>query len=422
VVKHPLISTLLNLEGNPRSILFTEPLWGIPYNLYIPYVSVYMLALGVRDSQIGLITSIGLALQIATSLLGGAITDKLGRKRTTLIFDILSWSVPCLIWAVAQNFYYFLAAAVVNSLWRITMNSWTCLMVEDAPKDKLVNMYAWVYIAGLAAAFFSPIAGVLINQFSLIPTMRGLFVFALVMMTTKFLVLNYFAVETRHGQVRMEETRGKPLRSLVGGYGGVLAQLLRTPHTLASLGIMLVISITATISTTFWAILVTEKLGIPTQNIAIFPFVKSVVMLGFFFLILPRISSLHFKRPMLLGFCGYVIAELLLVSMPEKNYLLLLTSTFLEAASLALVSPLMDSMVILTVDPQERARIQALMYVVVISLTSPFGWIAGRLSEVNRTLPFVLNIFLFATGAMLVLVADQVATRQRRAAAPVQGD
>ena len=82
----------------------------------------------------------------------------------------------------------------------------------------------------------------------------------------------------------------------------------------------------------------------------------------------------------------------------------------------------MDSMVILTVDPQERARIQALMYVVVISLTSPFGWIAGRLSEVNRTLPFVLNIFLFATGAMLVLVADQVATRQRRAASPVQGD
>ena len=50
------------------------------------------------------------------ALLSGVITDKLGRRLTTLIFDILSWSVPALISAIAQNFWYFLIAGVINSV------------------------------------------------------------------------------------------------------------------------------------------------------------------------------------------------------------------------------------------------------------------------------------------------------------------
>ena len=94
MTNHPLIRTLKNLRGNVRGCVYTEPLWGIPFNLYAPYVSIYMLAFGLTDSQIGLITTIGLSFEIVWTLLSGAITDKLGRKRTTLLFDIISWSVP----------------------------------------------------------------------------------------------------------------------------------------------------------------------------------------------------------------------------------------------------------------------------------------------------------------------------------------
>ena len=33
---------MLSLRGNQLACLYTEPLWGIPYNLYVPFVSVYM--------------------------------------------------------------------------------------------------------------------------------------------------------------------------------------------------------------------------------------------------------------------------------------------------------------------------------------------------------------------------------------------
>jgi len=400
-----LIATLKNLKGNPRACVFTEPLWGIPYNLYAPYVSVYMLALGVNDSQIGLITSIGLAFQIAFALISGAITDKFGRKRTTLISDFVSWSIPTLIWAVSQNFTYFLAAAIVNSTWRISSNSWTCMLVEDAEQDQMVNIWALIYVSGLLAAFFSPLAGVLVNAFTLVPTVRGLYVFAFVMMTAKFLVMNHFAHETRQGLIRMDETRGQSLFSLLRGYRQVLGQLLHSPSTLYTMGIMAVASIGMTVSGAFWGILVTQKLNIPSEHLPLFTFSRSVLLLMLYFWLIPRLSRRHFKQPMLVGLAGYIFSLAMLVLMPEKNYVLLVLATLIEAFSAALVSPFMDAMIVKTVDPAERARIMALLYVVVIVLTTPFGWIAGQLSAINRVLPFVLNMVLYALGGVLVWAA-----------------
>jgi hypothetical protein len=42
------------------------------------------------------------------------------------------------------------------------------------------------------------------------------------------------------------------------------------------------------------------------------------------------------------------------------------------------------------------------VYVALIVLISPFGWIAGQLSAVDRALPFALNMILFAIGIAIV--------------------
>jgi hypothetical protein len=50
------------------------------------------------------------------------------------------------------------------------------------------------------------------------------------------------------------------------------------------------------------------------------------------------------------------------------------------------------------------------MAVVVILLTSPFGWIAGQLSEINRLFPFLLNMGFFLLGMGLVWLAWRLQT------------
>ncbi|MBK9209614.1 MAG: MFS transporter [Anaerolineales bacterium] len=411
---HSLITTLKNLTGNPRGCVYPEPLWGIPFNLYAPYASIYMVAIGLTDKQIGLIVSISWGFQVLLALLSGVVTDKLGRRLTTLIFDILSWTIPSLISAVAQNFWYFLAAGIINSVWRITHNSWSCLLVEDAEEDQLVDIYTWIYIANQIVGFVAPLAGILIGIFSLVPTVRGLYFFAAFMFTLKAVVTYQMTQETKQGIIRLHETRHQSVFSVLGEYKGVFQNLLKSPATLYTAGIMLVISISAMISGSFWGIIVTEKLNIPAQNLALFPFVKTAIMLVFFFLINPVLNRLHFKLPMTIGFLGFIISQILLITAPEKGYFILLISVFLEACSFAAVSPLVDRLIALTIDPKERARIQSILYVGVILLTSPFGWIAGTLSTLNKDLPFVINIILFTAGAGLAYLGGKASQGRQK--------
>ena len=405
--KHSLIKTLFSLKGNPKACVYTEPLWGIPFNLYAPYVSVYMLALGLKDTEIGLIVSIGWGFQVLFALVSGVITDKLGRRLTTLIFDIFAWSVPALISALAQNFWYFLIAAVINSVWRVTHNSWTCLLVEDANEDDLVDIYTWIHIANQLVGLVAPLAGVIIGIYSLVPTMRGLYFFAAVMFAVKAIVTYIFTEETEQGKIRLQETRLESAFSVFSGYKEVVRSVMRRPETLYTAGIMLIISIAQIISSSFWSIILTEKLLIPDAHIAYFPFVRSAVILIFFFVVMPRISKLHFKLPMTLGFVSFALSQLLLITAPALNYGFLVLSTFLEACGFSVVAPLVDKMVVLTIEAKERARIQSIMYVAIILISSPFGWIAGRLSEINKDFPFYLNTILFVIGAILAYLAGR---------------
>lgn len=399
---HSLLDTLRNLRGNARGAVFTEPLWGIPFNLFAPYVSLYMLALGLTQSQVGLVISVTLAGQIVFALFSGIITDRLGRKRATFVFDILAWSIPCLLWASAQNLAWFLVGGLINSLRRIPDVSWNCILVEDADPEDLVHIYAWVYLAGQCSAFFVPLAGILIDRFTLVPTVRGLYLLACVMMTAKFVILNAMVTETHQGRVRMAETQGRSALVLLREHLGVARQVLASPHTLYTIVLMVIVSIVTMVQSSFWAILVTQRLHIPAGNIAVYPFARSLIMVFFLFFVVPRLRGIHFGRPLIIAFLGFLVSQALLVSIPPKGYALLLLSTLIEGCSYAVLGTQVDRLSVINVDAQERARIVSIAHVVVIACTTPFGWIAGLLSERNPINPFLMNAVLLALGIFVV--------------------
>jgi len=403
ISRHPLFRTLRELKGNPRATVLTEPMFGIPWNLFSPFFSVYMLALGVTDQGIGTIASLGLVLQIFSALLSGAIVDKFGRRLTLFIADLVSWSVPCLIWAVAQDMRFFIAAAVLNGLYRISHTAWTCLMVEDAEERHLVHIWTWITIFGIGSAFFTPLGGWFVAHFGLVPAMRGLLVFGFFMMTAKAWVLYIYSHETARGRQRIEETRHRSLVSLLGEYRSVFGQLLHSKPILAALSLMVITSIYSTVSGSFWGVLFTTKLGFAESEISMYAMLRSLMMALCFFLIGPRLTNLlHFRLPLWVGFAAFFVSQALLVFMPPHAMPLLVTSVVLEAVAAALINPMTESLLAVAMESHERARISALVYVALLVLTSPFGWIAGQLSAIDRSLPFVLNMGLFVIGAGLV--------------------
>jgi MFS family permease len=402
-LNHPLFKTLRELRGNPRATVLTEIMFGIPYNLFMPFFSVYMLALGITDQQIGTIASLGLVVQIFSALLSGAIVDKFGRRLTLFICDLLSWSVPCLIWAVAQDVYFFVAAALMNSLFRISHTAWTCLMVEDAEERHLVHIWTWIMIFAVCSAFFAPLGGWFVEHYGLVPAVRGIYIFSFIALTAKFILLYIYSHETARGVQRMAETKHRSLTSLLAEYGSVFSQLWRSRNIVAALSLMVITSIYNTVSSNFWGVLFTGKLGFPEAQISTYAALRSIIMTVCFFLIGPRLTNLRrFRLPLWGGFGAAMFSQLLLAVMPPQTIILLLMSVVLEGIAMALVSPMTESLLAVSMESDERARVSAMVYVALIVLISPFGWIAGQLSAIDRSLPFALNTALFAIGLVLV--------------------
>ena len=405
LVKHPLIQTLRELKGNPRVTVLTEVMFGIPYNLFAPFASVYMLALGLNDKQIGSIASLGLVLQIFTALLSGAIVDKFGRRLTLFIADLLCWAIPCLVWAVAKDVNYFIIAIMLNSLWRISHTAWTCLMVEDAEERHLVHIWTWIMIFAVCSAFFAPLGGWFVNRYGLIPAVRGLYVFGFLMLAAKALVLYVYSHETDRGVQRRAETSHRSIFSLLAEYRNVVGQIFRTRSLLAALSLMVITNIYTTVSGSFWGVLFTSKLGFTNAQISTYVAIRSIVMTLSFFFIGPRLTNLRrFRLPLWAGFSGFLVSQLLLVVMPPHAIFLLVISVVLEAVASALVSPMTESLLALSLESAERARVSAMVYVALIVLISPFGWIAGQLSAIDRSLPFALLAALFFIGLILVWI------------------
>ncbi|HOP72307.1 MAG TPA: MFS transporter [Thermoclostridium caenicola] len=407
LMKHQLIRTLVELRGNPRACVYTEPLWGLSMNLCLPYASVYMLTFGMSDSQVGIVASVYMFSQTIFAFLSGAIVDKLGRRKSTAIFDFLSWSLPCLIWAFSQGFWFFVVAALLNGMMKVPTVSWDCLLIEDAPKDKITRIYSLVILAGNLSALFAPISSVLVAKLTLVPAIRILYINAFIVMTLKLLLLYKFSTETAVGRVRQEATRGKSLGELLSGYKDAARKIRTSKGTIFAIVISILVEIVAMLGSTFWQIIVSRRIGVPDELLPIFPMAKSIIAIVLFFTVISRIRQTSLKGPLYGGFLSGIIGCVLLISVPGTSilgYLLLSVSLVFDALGGAVLGTLRESLVAIYAEPTDRSNILALLQTTVMLVSVPFGYIGGMLSDISRALPFVLCIALLMLGMLATAI------------------
>ncbi len=401
LLKHPLFRTLFELRGNPRVSVFTEPMWGLSMNLCIPYASVYMLTFGMSDVEVGIVSSIYMFSQMIFAFISGAIIDKMGRRLSTAVFDFIAWSIPCLIWASSQGFWFFVVAALLNGTMKIPTVSWDCLLVEDAPKDKITHIYSWVIIFSNLSAIFAPISSVLVAKLTLAPAIRILYINAFVIMTLKIFILYKLSTETAVGKIRREASRNMSWTQMLSGYKTAFKKILGSRGTKFAIVISILVEIVAMIGLTFWQIIASKRIGIPDTLLPIFPMAKSILSILLFFTVISHMKQSKLKWPLYGGFLSAIISSVLLISITDSGvwgYIMLSLSLVFEALGGAVLATLRESLVAIHVDPSERSNIMALLQTTVMLVSVPFGYIGGVLSDISRALPFVLIIGLLLLG------------------------
>ena len=401
-----LFATLRSLKGNQRACVAAEPLWAVPNNLFMPFASMYMAAVGLSDAQIGLIASLGLLLQFVWGLFSGAIVDKYGRRRTMLAFGLMSWTIPCGLWAIAQGYPHFLLAVFFNSMWRVTGNSFSCMMVEDGDQGALVNTYAILNILGMLAGFLSPVAGLYIDRFTLAPTMRVVYALSLVLMTGRFLLQYRLSNESTIGMRRMEECKDHSIVSLALSGWPKYARVLLQKRVLLCVIWMILSTCFSTIQATFWPLFVTGAYGMADSMVALFPTVKTAVSLLTYLFIVPRIRLRMVRRPLLSGLIVQALGLGALFACLPVSAMMVWAAFFsaaCDAFGLSILGPLSESLMSVSLPDLERARMNSFIFAVILLASAPAGWVAGRLSQWNRAFPLALNLGLIAAQLVVAL-------------------
>lgn len=249
---------------------------------------------------------------------------------------------------------------------------------------------------------FAPLSGLFVSSYSIVPVVRVLYFLFSLTMITKTLITLRFCHETKQGKIRRAETKGVSVFHMLGEYRQLIPRLLKDKAVLKAVAVSVILYITNMVNTNFFSLYVTQRLGLSENLLAMFPILNAAVMLFFMVGIQHRMSVTKFRVPLWIGLTLYSVAALVLIFSPVDNLLFVLLYVFIAAVAAALVNPRKDALLQLNINAQERARLNALIMASTVALSSPFGYLAGWLSSMDRRLPFAFAFVLFIT-AMLVI-------------------
>jgi MFS family permease len=404
-----IIQSFNILKGNTRVSVLFEPLWGIPFVLYNFYLSLYMKSQGITNQQIGLLISIGFVTGTFFSLFSGIITDALGRKRTTLIFDLLSWPVSLIIYFFAHNFWMFALAQIINSSVRIVAVSWNLMVIEDADNEQRVAAFNLLNIITIATGIITPVSGILVKLMGVPYAERIFLTIATISMTIMILARNHFYTETHIGtQIREQHSRKHILDQFKKGLYRDTFALLKTNSELILIVCILVLfniyMLIGTYSSLYFAPYLTEVLGIDKASISILGGVNSGIMLLIFLFVIPVISRFNMLKNMIAGFIIQAITVLLFTIIPLGNLSAAIINMIIFAVGFSVSRPFIDALFANSTNGTERAGIYSLSNTIISIFGAICGLASGYLYKLNPRLLYYISFGILLVCMTLILV------------------
>lgn len=417
-----IFGSFQTLRGNTRASVIMEPMYGIPFALYNFYLSLYMKSMGVRDVEIGYLIAISCVFSAVFSLIGGIITDRLGRKRTTLIFDMISWPAALLIYAFAHSFWMFALGIVMNSFSKIVGVSWSLMVIEDAGSEERIAAFNILNIINLSSGVITPLAGIAVSRFGIVPAERSFILFAAVCMVVMILIRNHLYVETKIGREILSSARKSGTREIFksGLYGRSLTAIFKSGEIRMAVAVYILFLTyipIGTFSSLYYAPFFSEVLGIGKSAVSVLGAVNSAAMLLIFILVIPAVCRFRPERNMLMGILLQAAALLGFILIPRSRLTAVIFFVVVFAMGFGLFRPFLDAILAEVTDGRERAGIYALLNTVISILSSLLGLASGYLYAVNARLIYILSLGILLICALLLTFLARLRARGRQPAA-----
>jgi hypothetical protein len=212
-------------------------------------LSLYFKASGVTDAQLGFLVTAGAGASILFSALAAPLVDRMGRRRSTLVFDLVGTSLPFLLYAVGGGFGFALAGTLLSNAARVMNVGYYLLMTEDSPNGERAAAFNVFNIIYLAAGLLLPLAGGFVARAGIVRAERIFLVASAAAIAVSAVGRYFLSSETAAGAAIMAARRGgsapgsgggpssarpSALRELLASYGAAFSFLARNGKAAAA--------------------------------------------------------------------------------------------------------------------------------------------------------------------------------------------
>lgn len=371
------------------------------------YAPLYMRGVGLSSVQVGALGSLTLAFSLLFQLVAAPITNRFGRKRTTLIGDLISWTAPMLVWAFSRNFETFVLAAVLSASGRIVAVSWSLLVIEDVEAGKRARVFAVLNLIVAGCGLLTPLVGYFIGLYGVVPVLRVFYALGAVGMTVMFFWRHSITQETQLGQAAIAQHRAlnpwQSLRHTVQQVAG-----LRSHKGLGSVMVFYVLTIFTEQMSLFQILFLGETLRFSAAALSLVP-VTAALITGLMYALSRRLSGQPAERALVLArIIGLAGAVMLLFIPPANLPLMLLTVSVLGAATF-LTQTYRDTLLFSRLPPDGSADLLSAVQTLCLLCSIPAAALAGAIFSVQ---PHALFAIIAGLNLGLLLLALGLARRK----------
>jgi MFS family permease len=377
-------------------LLLLQLMGGMMLFPQLTFFPIYVQELGYSALTISTLATVRMLMGLIASLVGGTLSDALGRKWT-----LLAGYVGFLLGGVAFLTPRGEWIAVLCALSGFGMGLHTLggqsYLIDAAPPSRLgvlSALYNWGYTLG--GALGSPAAGFLLDRWSYQVFGTALIIFALVTIAMNAFVLPRTSLRAG-GQAASWKT--------LFGYGDIAAR----PH-------VVVLVLLRVLPTIFWGMagilipLLLSAAGAPKTTIALYATISQVTAA------LAQIAAgraadrMGVRWPTLTVFSALVIGILGIASVPHRIWGLFVFGTLSTAAAWSL-STLLPLWVARVTAPPERGRVLGWIHLWWNAAMMTGSMVGGALYERGPSLPFLiagtLNLGAIVLAALFFRMADR---------------
>jgi len=402
-------------KGNILILTVSRVLWSMSDALVLPYLSLYILALGGDKPTIGWVNAMGSLAACLLYPIGGYIADKSGRAKFVGISTLLYVS-SFLIFSFAPSWQWIALAVTYQNIVLFYMPALNAIMADSIPPGTRGRLYALTIAIPNAVRIFTPyIGGLLIARMGLVPAMKMGYLFSFGMgLMVAFLRLRYLK-ET------ISDTEGigkNVVKILVEGYSNVLGSVKWTFQNIRGYAIVsMIMAFMGSIVLPFWVVYATEIIALTEYQWGVIMLWAGLVKTVLSFYIGGIVDRIGSKKCFLITYAIAIPGMYLFTMVPgfwstmALYILLVVSSAFMWIASSVYLA---DS-----IPRDTRGRVMAGLgsgmstgvvgggyasgFLVFIPMTIG-NLLGGYIYDANAAYPWIIQSIMLTVGLLLTIV------------------